>query len=79
MGENFGSPAPQRGNGQRILEAKILATMNGAPLQLATMTKAVRNALTAVAGMVVYQTDNTPGLRAFNGSHWVRFTETNDD
>jgi len=44
------------------------------------MTKTQRNAISSPAtGLVVYQTDNTPGLRAYNGTHWVRYTETNDD
>jgi hypothetical protein len=44
------------------------------------MTKSQRNSIPSpVAGLVVYQTDSTPGLRAYNGTHWVRFTESNDD
>ena len=46
---------------------------------LSRMTKAERNAIVApVAGMMVYQTDNTPGLRVYNGTNWMRFTETAD-
>lgn len=47
------------------------------------MTKAARNDLASTnnltTGAVVFQSDNTPGLRVWNGTHWVRFTETNDD
>jgi hypothetical protein len=44
------------------------------------MTKSQRNAIPSPApGLVVYQTDNTPGLRVYNGTHWVRYSETNDD
>ncbi len=44
------------------------------------MTKTQRNAISSpAAGMVVFQTDNTAGLRAWNGTHWVKYTETNDD
>jgi hypothetical protein len=44
------------------------------------MTKTQRNAIvTQSPGMVVYQTDNTAGLRVYNGTHWVKYTETNDD
>ncbi|MDB6016037.1 MAG: hypothetical protein JWR19_526 [Pedosphaera sp.] len=44
------------------------------------MTKTQRNAIvTQAPGMVVYQTDNTAGLRVYNGTHWVKYTETNDD
>lgn len=45
---------------------------------LPNYTKTVRNALTPAAGWAVYQTDNTPGLRVYNGSNWMRFTETSD-
>lgn len=37
-----------------------------------------RNVEGAVAGTLIYQTDNTPGLRVYNGSNWMRFTETAD-
>ncbi len=45
------------------------------------MTKAQRNAIQSpVAGMVIYQTDaGNNGLRAYNGSAWVRYTETPDN
>jgi hypothetical protein len=49
-----------------------------AALKLPNLTKAQRNALTPAAGMAVYQTDNTPGLRVYNGTNWMRFTETAD-
>lgn len=42
------------------------------------MTKTQRNAMTVSSGMVVHQTDNTPGLREYNGTNWVRYTETTD-
>lgn len=46
---------------------------------LPRMTKAQRNAIASpVAGMAVYQTDNTPGLRVYDGTNWMRFTETAD-
>ncbi|MFS4461140.1 hypothetical protein [Bdellovibrio sp. HCB2-146] len=46
---------------------------------LPRMTKAQRDAITSpVAGMAIYQTDNTPGLRVYNGTNWMRFTETAD-
>jgi hypothetical protein len=51
-------------------------------VRLHPMTKAQRNSLPdtpVTAGAMVFQSDNTPGLRMFNGTHWVRFTETNDD
>lgn len=42
------------------------------------MTKAQRNALTATNGMVIYQTDNTPGLRAYENGAWVKYAATAD-
>jgi len=46
---------------------------------LPRMTQAQRNAIaTPVAGMAVYQTDAVPGLRVYNGTNWMRFTETAD-
>ncbi len=43
------------------------------------MTKAQRNAISApAAGMVIFQTDSTPGLRTWNGNNWMRYTETTD-
>ncbi len=46
---------------------------------LPRMTKVQRDAIVSkVAGMAVYQTDNTPGLRVYNGTNWMRYTETAD-
>ncbi len=46
---------------------------------LPRMTKTQRDAIAfPVAGMMIYQTDNTPGLRVYNGTNWMRFTETAD-
>jgi hypothetical protein len=45
---------------------------------LTPITKNQRNAISASIGTLVYQSDNTPGLRVYNGTSWVRFTETND-
>ncbi len=43
------------------------------------MTKTQRDAISSPAtGLVVYQTDNTPGLRCYNGTNWMRYTETAD-
>jgi hypothetical protein len=46
---------------------------------LPRMTKTQRDAIASpVAGMAVYQTDNTPGLRVYNGTNWMKYTETAD-
>lgn len=43
------------------------------------MTKTQRDAIASpVAGLTIYQTDNTPGLRCWNGTNWMRYTETAD-
>jgi hypothetical protein len=48
-------------------------------LLLPRMTKTQRDAISSPAtGLMVYQTDNTPGLRVYNGTNWMRFTETAD-
>ncbi|MBC7509386.1 MAG: hypothetical protein H7320_11670 [Ferruginibacter sp.] len=48
-------------------------------LLLTRMTKSERDAMpTKTAGNIIYQTDNTPGLRVYNGSNWMKFTETSD-
>ncbi|HEU0068584.1 MAG TPA: hypothetical protein VFQ26_04890 [Nitrospiraceae bacterium] len=48
------------------------------PVRLPQMTKAARNGLTAVNGMMVYQTDATPGMRVYENGAWVRYTATAD-
>jgi hypothetical protein len=46
---------------------------------LPRMTKTQRDAISSPAtGLMVYQTDNTPGLRVWNGTNWMRYTETAD-
>lgn len=48
-------------------------------LVMPRMTKAQRNAIASpVAGMQIYQTDNTPGVRIHNGTNWMRYTESID-
>jgi len=47
-------------------------------LLLPRMTKAQRNAISATAGLAIFQTDNTPGLRVYNGTNWIKYSETTD-
>jgi hypothetical protein len=57
----------------------IQSTTKG--LYLPRMTKTQRDAIPVTAasfGLAVYQTDNTPGLRVYNGTNWMRYTETID-
>lgn len=56
---------------------EVTSTTGG--VVLPRMTKAQRNAIASpIAGTMVYQTDSTPGLRVYNGTNWMRFTETAD-
>lgn len=58
-------------------QLEVTSTTKG--LLLPRMTKAQRDAIsTPLAGLAVYQTDNTPGLRVYNGTNWMRYTETAD-
>jgi hypothetical protein len=60
---------------QSVLDVR--STTSG--LILPRMTKVQRDAIVSPpAGTIIYQTDNTPGVRAFNGTNWMRFTETAD-
>jgi hypothetical protein len=46
---------------------------------LPRLTKTQRDAIvTPAAGLMIYQIDNIPGLRVYNGINWVRYTETID-
>jgi len=49
--------------------AKTSISKDGA-LTLGSVTKAQKTALTPANGMIVYQTDNTPGLRAYVNGTW---------
>lgn len=46
---------------------------------LPRMTKTQRNAITAPpVGSIIYQIDLTPGLRVWNGTNWMKYTESAD-
>ena len=67
------------GEGVTFQVRRPAAVVPSVTFSFPVVTKAQRNALTGlVAGMGVFQSDNTPGLRVFNGANWVRFTETID-
>lgn len=69
---SIGGPTPDT---SALLD--LTSTTQG--LLLPRMTKIQRNTIWAVAGLAIYQIDNTPGLRIYNGSHWIRYGEFNDD
>jgi trimeric autotransporter adhesin len=55
----------------------ITSTTKG--LLLPRMTKTQRNLIiTPTAGLMIFQIDATPGLRVYNGTNWIRYTETID-
>lgn len=67
--------------GDPTIEASAVVSFKSVTggVQLPNMTKAQRDAIASPAnGLAVYQTDNTPGLRVFNGTNWMRYTETAD-
>lgn len=60
--------------------AKLSDIPNDISQLVRIMTKTERNLINSpTAGLIVYQSDNTPGLRVYNGTNWVRFTEEIDD
>ncbi len=68
----IGTPAS---NPNSILD--LTSTTKG--LLLPRMTKAQRNAISnPTEGLAVYQIDNTPGLRVYNGTNWIKYNETID-
>jgi hypothetical protein len=65
-------------NGKTITTDTL--TVDGGTVVLPRYTKAERLAGNPlpVTGSMIFQTDNIPGLRVYNGSGWVRFVETPD-
>lgn len=56
---------------------EVRSTTKG--LLLPRMTKTQRDAIASpIAGLAVFQTDNTPGLRVYNGTNWMKYTEAID-
>lgn len=53
-------------------------TYDSTHLQLTGITKAQKTALTPANGWIVYQTDNTPGLRAYVNGAWVMVSTVAD-
>jgi len=62
-----------------VTSAALQVTSTTQGFLLPRMTKAQRDLIASpVAGLSVYQTDNTPGIRVYNGTNWMRYTETTD-
>lgn len=55
-----------------------VALKTGNSSTLPKMTKAQRNLIKATEGQSIYQTDNRPGLRVYNGIRWMRYLEIGD-
>lgn len=67
------------GSFTRTPSALFEVNSNTQGLLLPRMTKTQRDAIASpVAGLAIYQTDNTPGLRVYNGTNWMKYTETTD-
>lgn len=59
--------------------AKLELTSTTQGFLLPRMTKTQRDAISSPAiGLMIFQTDNTPGLRTYNGSNWMKYTESTD-
>lgn len=55
--------------------AQLDITSTSKGLLLPRMTLAQRNAIaTPATGLLIYQTDNTPGFYYFNGANWIQFS-----
>jgi len=59
----------------RLISSGTILAANG--FVLPSYTKSTRP--TSLAGTMIFQTDNIPGLRVFDGTNWMRFSETNDN
>lgn len=58
--------------GTSVTTNNLFCISTEGPVKVASVTKAQKTALKHLEdGMIVYQTDNTPGLRAYIGGSWV--------
>ena len=63
----------------RVTDIEVGLDVGEPGFPLPSMTKADRNLISSPAnGLMVYQTDNTPGLRVRENGVWVRYTATAD-
>ena len=67
-----GSMSIWTGGSQRVI------VQSDGSLVIPRFAKAARPS-NAIAGTIIFQTDNTPGLRVYNGTNWMKFTEATDD
>lgn len=69
----------QIGSGSHETSGALVINSTTKGLVLPRMTKVQRDAIASpIAGMAVYQTDNTPGLRVYNGTNWIKYSESTD-
>jgi hypothetical protein len=86
-GSGSGATAKIVVNGGAVTQVSIIAPGSGYAISDVLSSSSIGGgtgftytvgALSGTPGMVVYQTDNTPGIRIWNGTNWMRFTETAD-
>ncbi len=64
--------------GSAVLNVSASSIAPQVPLLLPSMTKAERDLLTPTSGTMIYQNDNTPGVRWYDNGAWVKPTTTAD-
>lgn len=66
-------------NNAAVASAALEVKSTSKGFLLPRMTKTQRDAISSPAtGLAIFQTDNTPGLRVYNGTNWIKFTESTD-
>lgn len=78
-GVKIGGTAGQDGTQSYNASAALDITSTNQGLLLPRMTQAQRDAIrTPVAGLVIYQTNNIPGIRIYNGVAWTGYSVAAD-
>jgi len=47
--------------------------------RLTPMTKAIRSGISPTSGTIIFQSDNTPGFRFYDGTNWIRLSGVFDN
>ena len=67
------------GTSVAVASAMLDITSTSKGVLIPRMTKTQRDAISSPAtGLMIWQTDNTPGLRIYNGTNWMKFSESTD-